>query len=287
MSGCSAVSRVRRSASDARAALETLLERGRGFRRGSGAHDGGRCGRQFAKVEDAALEHEAPVAVALDVVGEALRLQVDAVEDLQVRVELRRQLARVAAAVFGQLLLVILQPAARFDQLGFEERVGAFGQHFALAYVLLDELRRQPLGDEHRRSRLGGHVADAEGVTAHEVDVDRVAHPPDERLHRHCRALLRIQIEVDDRPFEPIAAEDLLPERGQPILDTARHGCAHVALRHPLRNDQDRRFRAVLIGERACVHRGRRGDDHRRQRDQPLAVPRDAQDVFDAVRLSR
>ena len=225
----------------------------------------------------------APVAVALDVVGEPLCLQVDAVEDLQVRVELRRQFARVAAAVLRQLLLVILQPAARLDELGFEEGVGAFGQHFALAHVLLDELRRQPLGDEHRRARLGGHVADAEGVTAHEVHVDRVAHPSDERLHRHRRALLRIQIEVDDRPFEPIAAEDLLPQRGQPILDAARHGRAHVAFRHPLRNDQDRRFRAVLIRQRARVHHSRRGDDHRRQQDEPLAVPRDAEHVFDAV----
>ena len=61
-----------------------------------------------------------------------------------------------AAAVLLELLLVLDQPPARVFELRFEELIRPFGQHLTVAQVLVDEQRREPLGDPHRRARIVG-----------------------------------------------------------------------------------------------------------------------------------
>ena len=125
----------------------------------------------------------------------------------------------------SQLVLVQHQLAARFVELRRQELVRAFGQHFAIAQALVDEQRRQPLGHAHRDPRVAGLVADAERVALDDVDADVArAHPLDDVFHQLLvGALLRIQVEVRDDLLEPGAAEDLLADRLQAILDARGH----------------------------------------------------------------
>jgi len=57
-----------------------------------------------------------------------------------------------------------------------------------------------------------------------------------------------VQIEVLDDPLQARAAENLLSDRLQPILDSRRHGGPDVALGHPLRHDQNQRVGAKDVG---------------------------------------
>ena len=88
------------------------------------------------------------------------------------------------------------------------------------------------------RASLGGE-ADAEGVALDDLDLDFVPHPLDDVFHDRGATLVGVEVEILDDPFEPRAAEDLLGDRLQPILDARGHRRAHVALRHALRHDQD------------------------------------------------
>ena len=147
---------------------------------------------------------------------------------------------------------------------GLEELVRAFGQHLAIAQVLVDEQRRQPLGDPLRGPRIVGLIADAERVALDDVDARcRVRIRSTMSSMTAGRALrLGYRLKSVMIALEPRAAQDLLADRLQPILDARRHGRLHVALGHPLRHDQDQRLRAVAVGQAAC-RSPRRADDAR------------------------
>ena len=84
-----------------------------------------------------------------------------------------------------------------------------------------------------------------------------------------------IQVEVGDDLLEPRAAEDLLADRLQPILDARGHRRPDVALGHALRHDQDQRLGAVEVRQLVDDRRRHAANEQRRQHDQPLAPPRD------------
>ena len=58
------------------------------------------------------------------------------------------------ATVVLELLLVVDQLPPRVLELRFEELVRALGKDLAVAKALVDEQRRQALGDPHRRARI-------------------------------------------------------------------------------------------------------------------------------------
>jgi hypothetical protein len=68
-------------------------------------------------------------------------------------------------------------------ELCFEELVGAFGQHFTILQVLLDEHRCEPLGDLHGRARLARRKCHPECVPPDRVDLDVEPHLLDDILH--------------------------------------------------------------------------------------------------------
>ena len=56
-----------------------------------------------------------------------------------------------------------------------------------------------------------------------------------------------IEVEFADDLFEARAAQDLLIERGQAILEPHPHGRLHVALGNLLRHDEDERLGAKPV----------------------------------------
>jgi hypothetical protein len=165
--------------------------------------------------------------------------------------------------------------------LDLQERAGAVRQLFAVAHVLLDEQRCEPLRHDLGRARFTGRVTDGERVAAHRiVHLDSRAHPHDKRVHLAGAALIGIQIEIFDDPLEPAAAENLLLQRLEAILDAIGDGRSDIALRHALRDDQDRGLRAVLVGQ--PTHDDDRRNRHKdeRNQDEPFAAQRDPQNIF-------
>jgi hypothetical protein len=153
-----------------------------GRRRADAVRVGGGCGggRRLARIAgqrigDRLLEHETTVAVAVDRLAHAGNLALVALDDLQVGLELRRQLPGIFPAELLELLFVRDQPRARLVELGLEELIGAVGHHRAVVRVLVDE---------HRRSRSVTIIAVAaprgvgnlERVVADRVDHDLGAH---------------------------------------------------------------------------------------------------------------
>ena len=90
-----------------------------------------------------------------------------------------------------------------------------------------------------------------------------------------------------DDPLEARAAQNLLADGRQAILDARRDGRPDVALRHPLRNDEDQRLRAVALREPLSDDRRTNGRDDERHQNQPFPVPDDLENFFRRVLLSR
>ena len=116
--------------------------------------DGRRCGRRDLHVRDLPLEQQPPLAIAVDRLAQRLQLQLRALDRLQVRLQLGRQLPRIRAAGTPRASSRARAAAARIFELRLEELVRALGLDLAVAQVLLDEQRRQPLGDLLRGPRL-------------------------------------------------------------------------------------------------------------------------------------
>ena len=115
---------------------------------------------------------EPAIAVAIERLHQRLDLHLDVLDRLQVRVELRRQLAGELLAVGLELLLLLDQTPPRILELRLEKLVRAFSEHLTIAQVLLDEQRRQPLGDPHHGARVPADIADPEGVALDDLHVD-------------------------------------------------------------------------------------------------------------------
>ena len=164
----------------------------------------------------------------------------------------------MASAVPFQLLLVLDEPLPGILELGFEELVGAFREHLAIAQVLFDEHRREPLGHLRRDSRIVRGVADGKRVPLHGLDADVPPHLFDDVFHGQEPALLRIECEVLDDPLEACPTQNLLADRPQSILDTGRHRRAHERLGHPLSRAYALNYAAWLAHES-----GRVGELHR------------------------
>jgi hypothetical protein len=222
------------------------------------------------------------LALAVHRVGDRLQLQLRVLDRLEVRRRLGRQLAAVLAAVLLQLLLRLDQLAARVLELRVQELVRVLGEVLAVADVLLDEQRRQALGHLLRRLRIVADVADAEGRVAFgdRRDVDVAPHPLHDVLHHFRPAQALVEPEVGDDALEPRAAQNLLVDRRQPLLDRRRHRRLHVRVGHALRHDHDQRFRPVLVDELVRHPRGRRGAQDHQAGDLPPAPRQQADEVF-------
>ena len=128
-----------------------------------------------------------------------------------------------------------------------------------------------------------GRKADAKRVAFDNLDVDVPAHLLDHVFHDRGLARLRVEIEVLNDALETRAAQDLLLNRLQAVLDPGRDRRLHVALRNPLRHDQNQRVRPIQIRQgahpRSHAHRNRDGGKNR----PPLSAPCDQNDVFRRV----
>ena len=69
----------------------------------------------------------------------------------------------------------------------------------------------------------------------------------DDVLHDPHAALLLVQVEVLDDALEARAAEDLLLDRRQPVVELGRDLRADEALGHPRRNHQNQRLGLVKV----------------------------------------
>src|SRR5258708_38233336 len=105
-------------------------------------------------------------AIASPVQGlvELLQLVARAANYLEIRVELRWQLAGEPFAILLELLFVLDQPAPGVFQLRLEELIGPFGEIGPDAQGLRAEERRKPIGHLHDRARSAPHIPYAESV---------------------------------------------------------------------------------------------------------------------------
>ena len=126
----------------------------------------------------------------------------------------------------------------------------------AIAQTLLDEQGRQTLGHLHDGFRVAAAVADTERggrrglpwARAGRLDADIMrTHPFDHVLHELGFALRGVEVEFAHDLFEARAAQDLLIERGQTILEPNPYGRLHIALGDLLRHDENERLGAKPI----------------------------------------
>ena len=98
-------------------------------------------------------------------------------------------------------------------------------------------------------------------------------HPFDHVLHELGFALRGVEVEFAHDLFEARAAQDLLIERGQTILEPNPYGRLHIALGDLLRHDENERLGAKPIwqapGHSYRCHRRQ----HERHQHKPLAAP--------------
>jgi hypothetical protein len=208
---------------------------------------------------------------------------------LEVRGHLIGQLAVVQALVFFEFVFGQHELPARLVELRGQELVGAVGENLAVAQAFVDEQRGQPLGDPLGHARVVGRVTDAERVAFDDADADVLGpHPLDNVFHQLLVGpFTRIQVEVRDDLLEARAAENLLADRLQAILDARRHRRLDVTLRHALRHHEDQALRTVQVRQIVNDHRSGRCDQHRRQDDQPLPSPGHFQQRVEGVLLIR
>ena len=80
---------------------------------------------------------------------DVLHLNLQVLHLLQVAGSLRRKLARVAQAVLFEPLFLFDQAAPRVFELHGQELARALREDLAIAQVLVDEVRGEPVGDPH------------------------------------------------------------------------------------------------------------------------------------------
>jgi hypothetical protein len=226
------------------------------------------------------------LAVSIDGVRHRFQLRVAALQHLKVRPELRGQLSGVGLPVRFNLLFLIEQPTASVFELRLQKLVRIVGEHFAVAQVLFDEQRGEPLRDPHHHPRVVADEADAERIAAEDLDADVAAHLLDDVLHDSGLALLGVQIEVPDDTLETRAAQNLLDQGLEAIFDSRRDRRTDVALRNALRYDENHRLGAILVGQVVHPHRGCRRNDRKRQQQHPDSRPENLQHVFRFVDLT-
>ena len=119
------------------------------------------------------------------------------------------------------------------------------------------------VGAEPCRATRAGHL-DADVLRAHSLD---------HVLHQMRFAFRRIEVEFTDDLLEARAAQDLLIERGQAVLEPHSHGRLHVGLGNLLRHDEDERLGAKPVWQSpGHCHRRHRDEDEGHQH-QPLSPP--------------
>jgi hypothetical protein len=83
--------------------------------------------------------------------------------------------------------------------------------------------------------------------------VDVLAHLLDDVFEDRGLPLFGVEIQIPDDLFEARAAQDLLAHRLQPGGQAAGHGRLHVRFGNLLRNDENTRFRTILVRQRLDV----------------------------------
>ena len=232
-----------------------------------------RGGIEHSELVERVLEIEAALTVAIERVLQRLKLQARALQHLEIRRHLGRQLSGVPLAVIPRARLELLQALAGFFHLLLEELIGSHGQPLSILQVLFDEERGKALGDLHDLVRRITLVRHAEQIALDDVDGDVVPHVRDHSFARRCFPLLRIEIELADDALEPRLAQNLRADRQQPLLDRLRNGGTHVVLRHALRHDENQRRRAIAIRQRQRHPDGGHREEERRPDDEPLPLP--------------
>src|SRR5207249_9376932 len=144
-----------------------------------------------------------------------LHLRLGVVDLLQVRLQLRWELAIVALPIGLELLLVLDEAFTRIRELRFEKLTRSVGKYHTIAQILLDERRGQPLGDPLGDPWIVARVTHREGITLDRLDVDVAPHPLDDSFHRQIFPFFGIEIELLDDPLQPAPTEDLFTDRSK------------------------------------------------------------------------
>jgi hypothetical protein len=121
------------------------------------------------------FEQQPTLAGAVSGIGEALQLNLGVLNRLNIRIDLRRQLAAIARAIFLQLLFMLDQPALGIFELRVEERIRVLRDILAIPQVLFDEQRREPFSGLLGRPRITADIRHAKRLFALDLDEDVVA----------------------------------------------------------------------------------------------------------------
>ena len=136
-------------------------------------------------------------------------------------------------------------------------------------------------------TRVVADERDAERVALERVDADVArAHPLDDVFHDADLALALVQVEVLDDALEARAAQNLLADRLETVLDSRRHGRPHVGFGHLLGHDEDDGLRTISVRQIVRDDHCRERDDHKRKHDRPLAARGDHDEILRCVRLT-
>ena len=283
-SGCVGFNRISRARSCARAASNCCAAgtAGSSSRRPRLCRAWRRTSDRWKRLRfgDQPVDHLPAILVLRNRLGQRLQLHLDVLDRLHVAVQLRGQLAGVLLPVGFEPFLLLDQAVSRLLQLGFEELIRALGQRRTVALAFVDEQRAEAFSDLLDRPWIAAAVADAKrrGRTlpltgAGRLDAD-VLHPHafDHVFHQLRLAFLGIEVELADDLFEPRAAQDLLVEGGQAVLEPHFHRWLHVVLGNLLRDHHDERLGAKPVRQPPCHHDGRHRNDDERHQDQPLCA---------------
>ena len=238
-------------------------------------------------LRELALQRRLAVAKERDLALDALRVVVRAFAADLVGLRQVRRAALVLQLVVRQLLLELGYMGADAHQFLVEEGGRLCGLLLAVLDVLVEEQRRQLVGDLLRVGRDGAVVRQGErdgrldrraGAAVGDVGADRreldvVAHAVEDLLARLALARLAVQAVLVDHVQQRGPSHHLLADHLDALIGEAGHRGAHELLRDLLFLDQDRRRRPVDRRQRHG-HDDRDGQQRAAHRERQAAAAR-------------
>ena len=140
-----------------------------GRRRGARRHDL-RVSR--LQIGQSPFDDELAIDVPVQGFNDILNLNLQVLHLLQIAGSLRWKLPRVAQAVLFEPFFLFDQAAPRVFELHGQELTRPLREDFAVAQILVNEVRRESVGDSHDGHRVVADERDAKRVSLERVDAD-------------------------------------------------------------------------------------------------------------------